>query len=34
MEILYTLDLHNIDSESNADIKNTIFKIPFEINPP
>lgn len=27
MEILYTLDLHNIDSESNADIKNTIFKI-------
>lgn len=27
MELLYTLDLHNIDSESNSDIKNTIFKI-------
>ena len=26
-EVLYTLDLHNIDVDSNADIKNTKFKV-------
>ena len=26
-EMLYTLDLHNIDSDSNASIRNTIFKV-------